>query len=108
MIVAEITKDHISADNPEYNQEGRTFDYDAMCDWWGWHDLPDIDGWLPKAQTEFKLYDDDDELYYEGWLLNEDECIVQQFVQKWAESYAGCTTILVYKDAEAGYIQEIG
>lgn len=109
MQVAEITKDHLfdNLDIGDHTEAGRQFDYDAMRDWWGW-ELELTEGNIPKEKTKFKLYDDDDELYYEGWLLNDDWCIVQQFVLKWAEVDSGCTLITVYKDAEAGYVQEIG
>jgi hypothetical protein len=117
MIVAEITRDHLAEkwdkENrnrvPEENTHvGKEFHYDAMQDWWGWEDEVPVDTDLPKEKTEFKLYDDDDELYYSGWLLNDDWCAVQQFVLKWAEADSGCTRITVYKGFHEGYVQEIG
>ncbi|SRR6266496_5036657 len=105
LIVAEITKDYLE-EMFETSQVGTQFEYQAMLDWWDW-DLPDLDGWIPKEKTAFKLYDDDGELYYEGWLHNDDECIVQQFVLGWAKADSGCTTIKV-SVGESGFIQEIG
>lgn len=108
--VAQITKDHLFDPNiDERSRKDKLFDYEAMCDWWGWHDLPDQDGWLPKEKTTFKLYDDDGEHYYSGWLRNDDWCIVQQFVLDWAKADSGCTTIKVHKPiGEGEYVQEIG
>lgn len=114
MLVAEITKDIFydkwNDEGGEYgstNNVGRKFDYDAMLDWWGWHDLPLETDWLPKERTKFQLYDDDGELYYAGWLLNDDQGIVQQFVLSWGQSDSGCTTIYVHV-SEGKYEQQIG
>lgn len=106
-VVAEITKDHTYIPEEDVNQVGRQFEYQAVLDWWGWNDLPDLDGWIPKEETPFKLYDDDGELYYEGWLKNDDECIVQQFVLAWAQADSGCTTIKV-QTGEKEFVQIIG
>ena len=113
MLVAEITKDYISADNPEFDQTGRKFKSEALRQWWGWgiREGTPADTYFHLAEsnsgrTEFKLYDDDNELYYEGWLINDDQCIVQQFVLAWAQVDSGCTTVLVQTGDK--YIQEIG
>lgn len=114
-VVAEITRDHLYErwfkENRKYDgdsQAGRLFTYEALENWW---DFPDEVEELhlttnPNNKTKFKLYDDDDELYYSGWLYNDDQCIVQQFVLKWAEADSGCTTILIHNGSE--YVQEIG
>ena len=108
MWIAQITQDHIwrPGDTVE-SRKDKLFDKESCEQWWGWPDSPFDDNELPETKTTFKLYDNDDELYYEGWLLNDEECIVQQFVLKWAEVDSGCTVITVYKDSEAGYVQEI-
>lgn len=117
LVVARIDQDHISADEPGFNQEGREFEYQTMKLWYvgqnfGMQEAIDevssIEALKIDPVTKFKLYDDDDELYYEGWLRNDPGCIVQMFVLAWGESYAGCTKITIYKNAEAGYVQEIG
>ena len=116
LVVAEITRDHLyekwqnegHIKEDDINHKGKEFHYDAMQDWWGWEDECVAKDDIPEEKTKFKLFDDDDELYYSGWLLNDAECIVQSFVQKWAEADSGCTTILIYKDSEAGFVQEIG
>lgn len=117
MVVAEITKDHLfenwrtlGYDSSWPNYKGKQFEFQAMLDWWGWDDLPH----LPSEKTTFKLYDDDGELYYEGWLHNDDHAIVQQFVLRWAEVDSGCTTIKVHRpnpvpgEGGGSYVQEIG
>lgn len=105
MRVAEITRDRIAESKAE-DQKGRPFEYKAMADWWGWNDIPAEISLEVLPQTPFILYDDDGDPYYEGWLKNDDQCIVQEFVLKWAEAMAGCTTIEVLKDGR--YVQEIG
>lgn len=110
MVVAEITKDHFYDEGPENpksypSHEGKIFEYEAMDKWWGWGDFPASDI-FPSEKTQFKLYDDDGELYYSGWLLNDGECLVQQFVLSWAQADSGCTSIKVRVGNE--YIYEIG
>lgn len=63
---------------------------------------------LPGATKAlpFKLYDDDGELYFEGVLDDDDECVNQTAALRWGESDAGCTTIKVKRDGE--WVQEIG
>lgn len=119
MIVAEITKDHLFKNFQEISDAfdsthvGRQFDSEALRQWWGWglHEGIPADTYFMLAESNsgripFKLYDDDNELYYEGWLIDDDECMTQQFVLDWAKYDSGCTTIKVKKPA--GWIQEIG
>lgn len=56
--------------------------------------------------VRFRLYDDDGELYYEGRLHDDDECVNQSAALRFGESDAGCTTIKVLRDGE--WKQEIG
>ena|ERR1041385_1519589 len=111
--VAELTKDYLNDPNGSIatglpiSYVGREFHFEAMQDWWGWDDMPGKDYFESAPRVQFKLYDDDKELYYEGWLLNDDECIVQQFVLRWAELDSGCTLITVKKDT-GEWVQEIG
>lgn len=60
----------------------------------------------PKEKTRFRMRDDDGIIYFGGWLLNDDECAVQQTVLSWGTWYAGCTTIEVR--ANGVWKQEIG
>ena len=46
-------------------------------------------------KVRFRLLDDDGEVYYGGWLLNDEDCIVQEGVLEWGKYDAGCTTIQV-------------
>ena len=60
-----ITKDHMFADNPEYDDSGVTGPSDAPA-----HLL----ALLKQGEgTVFKMYDDDGELYYSGRLVTTDE-----------------------------------
>jgi len=44
---------------------------------------------------KFRLYDDDGELYYEGVLHDDNECLNQQAALTYGMIDAGCTTIKV-------------
>lgn len=65
---------------------------------------------LPVTENDnhvtFRLYDDDGELYYEGSCHDDDECLNQEAALRWAEGYAGCTTIKVLRNG--AWTQEIG
>jgi hypothetical protein len=64
---------------------------------------------LPSSGLDlitFRLYDDDGELYYEGELHDDEDCMNQSSAQLWGEKDAGCTTIKVLRDGE--WVQEIG
>lgn len=116
IIVAKIDRDHDFEEMGDNSlipsRVGKEFDYEALENWWGWGRTND-DGVLPEDElqqlphTRFKLYDDDGNLYYEGWLYNDPQCLVQQFVLAWAESDVGCTTIKVRK-LDLTWEQQIG
>lgn len=107
MVVAQITKQVADVED-DISYEGKEFHIEAMSNWWGWGDdeLPTVTDLLACDKVQFKLYDDDNEWYYTGWLYNDDQCMVQQFVLNWAQCNDGCTTILVNKDQK--WVQEIG
>jgi len=60
------------------------------------------------AVIDFQMFDDDGELYYEGRLHDDDECLNQSAALKWGEGDAGCTTIKVNRHDGKGWVQEIG
>lgn len=76
--------------------------------------LPTMDGEKKLPLVEFRLYDDDGELYYEGRCHDDDECLNQSAALSWAEGDSGCTTIQVLRMVgENGakvskWVQEIG
>ena len=70
-----------------------------------WFDYGDIE--FEQGSTRFRCKDDDGEVYYGGWLYNDDACIMQQIVISWAMHDAGCTIIEV-KDVNDRWQQEIG
>lgn len=92
----EIDKDHIK-DKDEEGREGVSGE--TWNDFGGSFDLP------KGPKTRFKMYDDDGELYYEGWLHNDDECLNQLAALSYAKRDAGCTTIKVL--IEGRWVQEI-
>jgi hypothetical protein len=108
MVVAKIDKDLLFETwNYSDSHIGKEFDFNAMRKWWGWDDLIlTAEELITKPHTRFKLYDDDNELYYEGWLYNDDQCLVQQFVLAWAETDSGCTVIKV-RQPDLTWTQEI-
>ena len=57
-------------------------------------------------EVEFRLYDDDGELYYEGMLHDDDECLNQEAALRWGEGDAGCTLIKVKRGER--WVVEIG
>lgn len=73
------------------------FDYDNT---WTLHPIAD------GEKVRFRVKDDDGEIYYGGWLLNDNECINQQVILKWCEHDAGATDIEVKVNDE--WITEIG
>ena len=95
-------------------------DYSTLGTWhnqmplYGIERAAGLDDSLPAlvADVKFRLYDDDDELCYEGVLHDDDECINQQAALRWGESNAGCTTIKVWKTLPPtrgfAWVQEIG
>lgn len=73
--------------------------------------LPDAEDGSKLLLVKFKMYDDDGELYYEGELHDDADCMNQSAALRWGESNAGCTTIKVFREgSESGdrWIQEIG
>jgi hypothetical protein len=68
-----------------------------------------VDDRLPdsrKPVVNFRLYDDDGELMYEGFCDDDDECENQSAALRWGETMAGCTRIDVKRDDK--WIGEIG
>lgn len=50
-----------------------------------------------EGAERFKLFDDDGVLYYEGWLIDDDECpwfeSAWESAWNWASNDSGCTAI---------------
>ena len=55
--------------------------------------------------TPFRLYDDDDILYFEGILNNDPDCASQTAALEWGGSFAGCSIIRVHRCGK--WVQEI-
>lgn len=61
-------------------------------------------GTIPKY---FKLYDDDDILYYEGMFWDDEWCNNQSELLNWAMSDSGCTAIKVREKGKDKFEYEI-
>lgn len=57
-------------------------------------------------KVRFRMKDDDGEVYYSGWLLDDPDCINQESALSYGMYDAGCTTIEVKRNGE--WVQEIG
>jgi hypothetical protein len=56
-------------------------------------------------RIKFRTKDDDGEVYYEGWLHDDDDCANQEAALSYAMTDAGCTTIEVLRNGK--WVQEI-
>lgn len=54
----------------------------------------------PLPRIPFRLKDDDGEVYYSGWLNDDDECLNQSAALDYGMADAGCTSIEVKRDDE--------
>jgi len=60
----------------------------------------------PLLRKRFRLYDDDDYLYYQGYFYDDEFCDNQQSLLDWAMRDSGCTKIMV-SVAKGKFKQEI-
>jgi len=110
-----ITKDHI-AEKGEATAEGISEDHaripvEAVVIGFESPPLPPLPPFNENkklAVIDFRLFDDDGELYYEGRLHDDDECLNQSAALKWGEGFAGCTEIQVNRQDGRGWVVEIG
>jgi hypothetical protein len=80
-----ITKDSIP--DGEYNNKILTLDEEGT------------------TRKRFRLYDDDEILYYSGYFYDDDECLNQMQLLDWGMYDSGCTIIKVAEGSE--FIEEI-
>lgn len=100
MKIAAIDRDYITHELDTSTRVGLNWQEDGLSE-----ALEDVNlSELPEVR--FRCKDDDGEIYYGGWLLNDEEGEVQYIVLMWAQHDAGCTTIEVNLDGE--WVQEIG
>lgn len=107
-IRAKIDKDYIfDPEDPTcHTQVGREFDEHSLLGYWdNEYSIQQVD--FDGGTTRFRLKDDDGVTYYGGWLYDDVDCLMQTFILKWAESWAGCTTIEI-KDINGRWQQVIG
>lgn len=105
--VAKLTHDHLDKKKGELG-----FSWEGFYRFWSGQNFGEDSG-IPSEDflhgttvVDFRLYDDDGELYYSGWLKDDSWAMVQQFVLAWAMADSGCTTITVKRDGK--WVQEIG
>jgi hypothetical protein len=98
MIIARIDRDYITEPSDELPSR--------VGIKWTDEQWPNKEYHYEFNKTRWRTKDDDGEIYYGGWLLNDGECIAQQIVLAWTQRDAGCTTIEVKIDGE--WKQEIG
>ena len=106
MIVAEIVQDKIYHPNDSTaSRVGFKFTLGQVRNALA---LGDLDkGTIPAQKTNFRLRDDDGDIYYEGWLFNDFDCLIQEFLVNWAGHDAGCTYIEVIDSDTNEWVQEI-
>lgn len=105
MIVAKIDKDYLAdRDEQSTSRVGIEWTKEQIES----NFLPDTKLVIhPDTKTRFRMKDDDGEVYYGGWLINDDECMVQRVLLQWGAHDAGCTTIEV-KNENDEWEAEIG
>lgn len=59
-------------------------------------------------KVRFRLLDDDNEVYYGGWLLDDVDCFIQDAVLEWGKYDSGCTTIQVKQEPNGEWRTDIG
>jgi hypothetical protein len=89
MRIAQIDRDYISA--PEFKSRAGIY--------WT-RDQVDADGIEDASRLRFRMKDDDGEIYYGGWLLNDPQGEVQLMLLQWGAHDAGCTSIEVKLDGK--------
>ena len=106
--VAKVDRDYIAGSGP--TRIGTEWTVDELKDYYSRQNMgeqlqPD---WSPGSteQIRFRLLDDDREVYYGGWLLNDDECLVQMMVSAWGTYDAGAIHIEIKRGEE--WVMEIG
>lgn len=99
MIVAKVDRDYISESDYSFSRVGETFELTpaGVTELFTEEQLM-ADRGLENVKLRFRLLDDDEEVYYGGWLYNDNDCEVQLKVLLWGMQYAGCTIIEVNRD----------
>lgn len=109
--VAKVDRDYL---NEKWNREGgehnNTSNVGVQWTVAELHQHSDFDErthTLPSDKTRFRLLDDDGEVYYGGWLLDDDGCNVQMIVLEWGTYDSGCTAIEIRSENNE-WVRDIG
>lgn len=102
-----IHKDFIYSDDEPGEQGDAGYVLDRMP-MYGVERMMGIDDSIPSQgkTVEFRLFDDDGVLCYEGVLTDDEECTNQTAALRWGEGNGGCTLIEVKRDGS--WVAEIG
>lgn len=102
MIVAEIDRDYTNSTEPGDTVPSRVGQTWAIGDEYA-AELFGDDSPSRTSKVRFRCKDDDGEVYYGGWLLNDSEGEVQLTVPNWCMFDAGCTIIEIKVPADKVY-----
>lgn len=113
--IAEVTRDY-EAKREEFtsNVVGTTWSMESVNragHFWMIHQGESVYTNSPPDTTkkvQWKLYDDDNNLMYGGWLYDDPECVTQMAILSWGGYDAGCTTLKIKNPQTKKWEQVIG
>lgn len=107
MIVAEITKDKLWTTKDDYpTRAGLKFSLGEVRDAIAFGDFDQST--MPTYRTLFRLRDEDNLVHYEGWLYNDEECLIQEYLSNWGARDTGGFIIEVWDNENKTWNMEIG
>lgn len=105
MIVAHIERDWLASPD-DVSRAGWEWTLEQMNSKLAWGEIDDTD--LLNKKMQFRLRDEDNITHYTGWLLNDDECLIQECLSNWGARDTGGFIIEVRKDNTELWTMEIG
>jgi hypothetical protein len=105
-VVAKVDRDYLDMDGemPEW-----TYDHLEEIGWFDDYDTVDFNRRMvaDSEKMRFRIRDDDGEVYFGGWLLNDDYALIQAAVLHWATGDSGATEIQVRRNSDEDWRNEI-